>query len=721
MAFDSGAAYDSASVGDSFASPLAGQSTVEQVKSDIRMLAAEMAQLASARLEPGEFWEAFLPRLCTAVAASGAAAWSTDLDGSCSLVAQLELPSVLYNGVSPSEAHAAILRAVAAEGRPVLVPPRCSTDTSGTRLQNPLSQTLLVAPYRVDDRIDGVLEVVMPHTGGPTAQKGYLRFMAQMSEIVADFLRRHRLRQWECRVEEFAHTENLLLELAQAADFDRACRRAIDGFCLLTAADNAAVLRLGSRRPLLAVRGTPTPDPRSELALQLRNLLRRWKRMNRFPEPGKVVLLPTRERRVGPVEQGRTSANAVGAESAVASQASTLRQLDESLLTEAVEAVATSLHCRGLLFYRTKTEDDIAFLLGYKLLDDAQEMVAQHADERSPAENRPWSIAESIARLLVAQQQYHQRSVGGIRLWRRPEGLGATSSSRVRALVGVALLAAIAAFPIPDQLTAIGTMRAAAKVPYYAPRAATVQQVVVRSGDEVQPGTLLLQLQSRELDRQIAAVQGQIEVQTRRLQTARAWHRRASELSDAEVDQLEGEIYQLEGDVAALQQQLQLLLEQRDELEIRAIAPGQVLTWRMVERLTNRPVGSGELLLETFAPDQGWHVEFTIADRQAGRIRQALAQHGEGLACQIVLNSQPDRIREGRLVNVAAEAIHLQSDAPDFQAVVPAVAQITDDALPVQEEGAVARVVVECGHQPLVWLVCRDAFWAVSSWIRMLW
>ncbi|MEZ6078456.1 MAG: hypothetical protein R3C56_23130 [Pirellulaceae bacterium] len=68
---------------------------MQQTKSEIRSLAAEIAQLASAALDPGEFYHGFLPRLCAAMGAKAAAVWRmAGSDSGLQLVAGHSLPSV---------------------------------------------------------------------------------------------------------------------------------------------------------------------------------------------------------------------------------------------------------------------------------------------------------------------------------------------------------------------------------------------------------------------------------------------------------------------------------------------------------------------------------------------------------------------------------------------------------------------------------------------------
>ncbi|RMF42473.1 MAG: GAF domain-containing protein, partial [Planctomycetota bacterium] len=188
---------------------------VEQAKNDIRSLANEIAGLATSRLSPADFYDAFLPRVRTAMGAAAVAVWRLRDDGQLNLDAHQDLPAELHDGRTPNPSHAAILTAVLAEGQPVVAPPR-TVSSAPDRPANPLSSALILVPIRIDERFEYLLEVVLTSTGGPTSQRGYLRFAAQMSDVLADYIRRWRLRETAEQRRRSELAEQCLLEVATA-------------------------------------------------------------------------------------------------------------------------------------------------------------------------------------------------------------------------------------------------------------------------------------------------------------------------------------------------------------------------------------------------------------------------------------------------------------------------------------------------------------------------
>ena len=45
----------------------------------------------------------------------------------------------------------------------------------------------------------------------------------------------------------------------------------------------------------------------------------------------------------------------------------------------------------------------------------------------------------------------------------------------------------------------------------------------------------------------------------------------------------------------------------------------------------------------------------------------------------------------------------------------------TADALPALKDGLQAKATIDCGQQPLIWLLIRDAYQSAVSSIRLWW
>ena len=83
---------------------------LEQTKTQIRKLVAEIAELAESDIQPNEFYGEFLNRVVAAVAASGGALWLLDGRGGIKLQQQLEFRLTgLLDGRVKTQPHDALL------------------------------------------------------------------------------------------------------------------------------------------------------------------------------------------------------------------------------------------------------------------------------------------------------------------------------------------------------------------------------------------------------------------------------------------------------------------------------------------------------------------------------------------------------------------------------------------------------------------------------------
>ena len=145
---------------------------------------------------------------------------------------------------------------------------------------------------------------------------------------------------------------------------------------------------------------------------------------------------------------------------------------------------------------------------------------------------------------------------------------------------------------------------------------------------------------------------------------------------------------------------------------------GRITTWDVENRLTNLPVKHGQLLLTTIDPDKDWELQVSIPEHRLGLVSDALAkQPAEGVPMRFTLASLPGVLLEGRLADLADQAVRNSAN----ETVLIARATIDGKQLPLKKEGAIARVTIDCGRVPAIWLVVRDAYWACMSRLKMIW
>lgn len=718
---------------------------VQQTKSEIRSLAAELAQLAHAGLEPVDFYDGFLPRLCVAMGAKGAGVWRIASSAVPYLVAEHALPAALLisaatpdharnstsqNSSAPqhdqsdqwrsapraaSEAHQRILQCVAAEGQPILVPPG-SVKLDTQRPTNPLSDALIVIPLRPEENVEYLLEVVQRPSGGPAAQRGYLRFVAQMGDLMADYLRRQQLRKYAAEHARLERIEDWLTNIAMAPQPKLRPQRVADALADLFQAERAVILVPGLGNAVIALSGARSFDPRSEAVLAAQSLYRQYCRR---PE---TQAAPGGESSPQPLQFQATNRRSA----AVAQPPSATPGNDWQA---GVDQLCDALACRhGIIIPLDESAGWTAILAfdadtASPLLEDGEQAEKEWRVLRGLGGllhgsrwGSSWLQAASLPRLLGLNPAVQPLSHRRLSLWARVQYWLLRT-----ALLGLVL--AIAFFPVSQQIAATAVLQPLSKQMYYAPAAGIVSQVLVDEGEAVASGVPLLQLTSHELETQaenlrieLKKTRGQIAEKTNRLNRGEA-------ISWQENDQLEFDLDELKTAEQALTLQRVQNAERLAELAIVARQSGTVSTWDLRNRLLHHPVQTGHLLASTFDPDGQWRLLLSIPDYRSGLVAAALQQASQGaVAVHFSLASHPDQVLQAYAVDMAPQVTVLNDSASSTAHVVKTVALIRDSSsLPLKKDGAIARATIDCGKVPLCWLVLRDAYWTVSSRLRMFW
>ncbi len=688
---------------------------VQQTKSEIRTLASEMAKLAHAEIPPAEFYSGFLPRLCMAMGAEAAAVWQTeaswlaghglastpqnsrDSDSRDSakaaefemrLVANHSLPRVLYDHdpldpsvERPANVHGRVLQCVMAEGQPILVPPS-TMHIENQRPSNPLDDSLIIVPVRVQKDIEYLLQVVQPPSGGPAAQRGYLRFVAQMADLMCDYLRRQALREHTQRARNLQDFEFWLSAIAQATTAKQRRQLVADGMAELLRSQQVFLLRSGKRSKVLTLSNLASFDPRSETALA-----------------------------------AQATENKLNASSDLSELPHTINELSShTQLRKPIEQLGELLASKRIIRAPLASTGIVAYLAFHDLKESVGETVQL---------NR---VTAAFAGLLNSSSSAAPTALAW--LWgqsslKTNRQLNRSASQRwTMRLILVALVAIIAMFPVPQQISTTAVLAPVHKQMYYAPgiRSATVQEVNVEEGEFVAIDQRLLRLADSELENDTRRLHGQREQIEKEIKQLKDERNRATlpakSGSTSPMSSNDSELEILESRLGELVEEIEILNAEKRELTIVAKQAGQIASWDVKNRLTNRPVNSGDLLLSTYDIDGPWQLQISIPEHYAGLIMDAMKTAKEsGLRIRFSLNSHPGQQYEGELTKLAEQT----TQTSEGDNVVLATAIVDSKSLPIKKEGALAWATIHCGFVPAGWLIVRDAYWACSSRIQMLW
>ena len=739
---------------------------VQQTKDQIRAIVESIAKLAHAPIEPNEFVLAVLPKVASAMGASGAALWQQFPDLTWRLLGNVNLPNVLLddnlsnvllddaaennserpagqvgitafeqldfletqlrtateatptteisndqsaNRLQPSDSHLSVLNAVARERQPILIPP-CDALLNRDRPINPTSELLIYAPLLIPKEQGNFwLQIVQSPSGGPASQRGYLRFVAQMADLMSDYFRSHRLRVFERDREYLKLAEHIMNELAGTLN-----------------------PKLGVAKLMKSIR----EHAQSEHAFLLRreSYFGRW----RVVGAAGLVEIDRRAEGIGQIERASFSFHSKFRHGGVLSTLQISAGVDERDpdLTRLFNTFAiTELHWIKPLVADNVAQSnstleavsnptsgqmrprqlDVAILLTWSGID----MPPSRCFEQSALIARLGLSALQVpwwkAALLASQST--NRSVFAI-------ANPASWPRAVKWLVSLILLSLVFALPVPIRLHATAVLVPLVQQHVYAPMDATVEAVLVEHGQSVKLGDPLIQLRSPSLSAEYEQTIAQQIRTTQRLEDIEARLLRETALNPAQRDELEGERKVITSVRPIEINQLALLRKQIDSLCVVAKVDGIVSTWNVQDNLRDRPLRTGQWLLSLHESESPWILEAALPERDAQEFRVAIENDQNPPVATMTSMPQiqlPVHLRRESLSRIDRGQKGDTVTDPN-SAVLRLRFEVDAASLPTQVAvaGATARISIPVGRGPLIWALGKD--FAYKVWARVqLW
>jgi len=602
----------------------------------------------------------------------GGAVWMLEADGQLRLQYHVNLPKEeLIDDRRRLEQHQALLRKTVAAGQPTLVPPRAGT-TEPDQAGNPTEHLLVLGIVQLDQQTKGLVEIFQRAGGGPTTQRGYLRFLNQMCQSAGDFLKNSRLRQFT--------EQNALFQSLD--DFVRAAYRSLDptetAFVLanegrrLIECDRVSVaLRRGRRYMVHAVSGMDRIDPRARsvrLLGQLTETVLRagdplWYTGDASDQPPEiehalheylddsharvVAVLPLR----APVDEDEPPPAPVGA--------LLIEQIRHGALTDANRRRAEAVGEHGGAALAKAVEHDSLFLLPlWRALGRAKWIVQ--------ARTLPKTV------LVVA------------------------------AVLG--LLAALIFVPADFTLQGDGTLQPQQRREIFAGIDGVVTDVFADHGQSVQHGQVLAQLRNTDLDEAIVQLLGQQTATQEQILSIQRDLLADRRLARDQQDRLAGQLMQLKATAANLQQQLTLYREKERQLVVRSPLTGEVVTWQVHDRLLQRPVQTGQTLMTVVDPSGPWELVVDMPERRMGHVGRAQHADGQPLRVTFLLASHPEQPLVGEVTHLERVAASSEDGAHTVRLRVA----VDKAKLPQLRSGLTATAKVHCGRRPIGYVWFHD-------------
>lgn len=318
-------------------------------------------------------------------------------------------------------------------------------------------------------------------------------------------------------------------------------------------------------------------------------------------------------------------------------------------------------------------------------------------------------FAECLARPLENAERYESifllpawRAIGkGIR-WLRGRRLAWT------ALLLVILASSIAGFiliPWEYRVEAPGQFLPGDRRDVFVPSDSEVQEILVKSGDQVVTGQLLMRLKDRELETELVTTRTEWE-EKRKLFRALQFQidqARKTGLRDGE-HHLFGQLEETRALIAGLTKRLEILNRRSSDLEVRAPLAGTIATFQVEQVLRHRPVQRGDVLMTIMQEDGPWQLELRLDESRWGHLIHAQSLSTNALAIEYVLVTAPEVHYTARLREIATRT----TLAEDDRLIVRLIADPSPGAVPILRIGTEVRARIACGPKPLGYVMFGD-------------
>jgi multidrug efflux pump subunit AcrA (membrane-fusion protein) len=676
---------------------------LEQTKSQIRKLVAEIADLAESDIQPNEFYVEFLNRSVAAVAATGGAFWMMDGRGGLRLQYQVEFGATgLMDGRVKTAPHDALLGCMLQASQAQIVPPSAVIE-GVPQAFNPTEYALIISPLMVDKQVVGLLEILMDPTRRAAQQKSTLRFVSDLCDLAATYLKNRQMRQMMSQQRLWNQLEGFTHQIHGSLDLKETAYAVVNDGKRLVACDRLTVaLKIGGRTMVEAVSGQEIVEQRSNLVRELTRLC-------------KVVIRSGEDL----VYTGNTDGLAPDIRDALE------MYVDES---GSKVVVVTLLHKPEAIETgpETKVKDKVPF--GCLVAE-------QIGDELAPTDMhaRTEVVSRHASTALFNSQEHHKiflkplfKALGSP--WRMLRG---RTLAKIGAALAVALavIAAMAFVPCTLTIEGHGSLLPEARQKIYAPVAGIVGEVLVDHDARVKKGDILAKLDSFELQKELKQL---FLDNTKALSQMNSLEIQAQKLNSSQEnqEQLQVRAQQAEARITAkyTREQIEILNDQIESMNIRSPQDGIITTWEAKKNLLGRPVEIGTELLQVAATDGDWIMEVEVPDDDMGPI---LAAHsklekeiaegkkkvGTTLPAYFVPMTGPETLYEGYVVRIAPGAETMaESEQYKNRHIVKVTVGFSDavrkdylarNQIDEMRPGAEVRARVDCGRTNLAYYLLR--------------
>jgi hypothetical protein len=304
-------------------------------------------------------------------------------------------------------------------------------------------------------------------------------------------------------------------------------------------------------------------------------------------------------------------------------------------------------------------------------------------------------------------------------LWRRIGRIPALFRGRTlpKTLLALGILAAISVLmllvPADLKVKANGVIQPVQRKNIFARVDGNISKIHAGTGDFVKQGQLLLELENKELAKQIAESEGKLREAIEKHSNIK--NQRLREFDPVKRSELAREQSIWETRITGYDQELEILYEKRAHLNVIAPFDGQVVTWNLEQLLDDRPVQTGQVLLTLARNDGAWEVELNMPERRMGHINRWIANtddpHPE---VSFVLSSEPRTVRYGRVKEIQPTALLDGTEGHSVKILVDLGNQAGSATEMAYRPGTTVVGHVHCGRTSFGYAKLNEAF----QWVQ---
>jgi multidrug efflux pump subunit AcrA (membrane-fusion protein) len=660
---------------------------LEQTKTQIRKLVAEIAELAESDIQPNEFYSEFVNRVVAAVAASGGALWLLDGKGGIKLQHQLEFRLTgLLDGRVRTQPHDALLGCMVQASQATIIPPGAAVE-GVPNAGNPTGFALIIAPLMVDKQVVGLVEILMDPTRRAAQQKSTLRFVGDLCDLAGQYLKNRQMRQMMSQQRLWNQLETFTHAIHGSLDLHEAAFAVVNDGKRLVGCDRLSVaLKVGGRTMIEAVSGQEVVEQRANLIREMTKLC-------------KAVIRSGEDL----VYTGNTEGFAPD-----------LRDTLEAYVDESGSkaVIITLLHKPET----DATKDKVAF---------GCVVAEQIGDELAPtdAHARCEVVARHSSTALWNASEYDRALLPLLKMIGSPARFfrGRTLAKIVAVLLGIVGLIGILAF-VPYELTieGRGSLLPDARRNLYAPVAGTVVKVPVTHNQFVHEGDLLCELESKELEKEWKRLLAEQQSAASQKMHFNRQADTSNQIKPEEKISLKSQAQEALIKEQSAAAQIAIIAEQIKSLKVLAPQDGIITTWEPQKTLKGRPVEIGTELLQIAATGGDWVLEVDVPDDDMGPILEAqsklnkeIAQGkkppGTMLEAYFIASTGPEHRYTGyvRQIGARAETVEQKHVVKLTIGFSEKVKKDYIERIGELRPGAEVRARVKCGDARLAYVLLR--------------